>query len=199
MLGCFYNERKDRSILFWQSLPIRQSHIITAKVITALVIIPVITLCYSALYILLFQTILSLFFWIDAGLFPTWYLQPTVFFHVYIQISSNIGKQIFILLPLISWFLLCSAFVKKSPIIFASLPLIAIAMIDMIMDPKRLISNFLISIFNALNNTINIRQDGSPPQSLFTFKYIIISMLLSYLLIRLSVSIRNQCLYHDKI
>jgi ABC-2 type transport system permease protein len=199
VLGCFYNERKDKSILFWQSLPIRQSHIITAKIITALVIVPIITLCYSALYILLFQTILSLFFWFYTGMFPTWYLQPSVFYHVYMHMFSNVGKQIFILLPLLSWFLLCSAYVKKTPVIFACLPPLAIAMVDMILDPKQVIYNFFTSTLSQLNASFDIIHGSPPSQSIFTFKYIIISMLLSYLLIRISVSIRNQCLYHEKI
>jgi ABC-2 type transport system permease protein len=42
LLDCLYNERKDRSILFWKSLPISDTASVLAKLFTALVAIPVV-------------------------------------------------------------------------------------------------------------------------------------------------------------
>lgn len=43
-LGALYDDRRDRSILFWKSLPLSDSATVLSKVITALAVAPVITI-----------------------------------------------------------------------------------------------------------------------------------------------------------
>jgi ABC-2 type transport system permease protein len=40
LLDCLYAERKDRSILFWKSLPVSDTHTVLAKLIVALAVVP---------------------------------------------------------------------------------------------------------------------------------------------------------------
>ncbi len=40
LLDALYSERKDRSILFWKSLPVSDSHTVAAKALVALVVVP---------------------------------------------------------------------------------------------------------------------------------------------------------------
>ena len=43
-LDALYAERKDKSILFWRSLPITDAETVGSKLLTALVVIPVVTI-----------------------------------------------------------------------------------------------------------------------------------------------------------
>lgn len=43
LLDSLYADRKDRSILFWKSLPLSDTSTVAAKVITAVVVVPVLT------------------------------------------------------------------------------------------------------------------------------------------------------------
>jgi ABC-2 type transport system permease protein len=46
-LGALYDERRDRSILFWKSLPVSDQQTVASKVITAVVVAPVITIAVA--------------------------------------------------------------------------------------------------------------------------------------------------------
>jgi ABC-2 type transport system permease protein len=48
LLDCLYAERKDRSILFWKSLPVSDAQTVLAKVVLALVIAPLLALLIAA-------------------------------------------------------------------------------------------------------------------------------------------------------
>jgi ABC-2 type transport system permease protein len=40
LLDSLYSERKDRSILFWKSLPVSDAHTVASKALVALVVVP---------------------------------------------------------------------------------------------------------------------------------------------------------------
>jgi ABC-2 type transport system permease protein len=42
-LDCLYAERKDNSILFWRSLPITDAETVVSKLLTAIVVLPLVT------------------------------------------------------------------------------------------------------------------------------------------------------------
>ena len=49
VLGALSDERKDRSILFWKSLPVSDEKTILAKVVFAVAVFPLVTICCSVL------------------------------------------------------------------------------------------------------------------------------------------------------
>ena len=46
-LGCLFDERKDRSVLFWKSLPVSDTETVLSKVAMALVAAPLLTLAFG--------------------------------------------------------------------------------------------------------------------------------------------------------
>jgi ABC-2 family transporter len=48
-LDSLYAERKDKSILFWRSMPVTDAETVISKLITAVVVIPLITLAFIAI------------------------------------------------------------------------------------------------------------------------------------------------------
>jgi ABC-2 type transport system permease protein len=58
-IDCLYAERKDRSILFWKSMPVSDGMTVTSKALTALVVVPlgvfVLAAVTAALFVLFFD------------------------------------------------------------------------------------------------------------------------------------------------
>ncbi|MBV9912086.1 MAG: hypothetical protein JOZ93_05890 [Sinobacteraceae bacterium] len=60
LLDCLYAERRDRSILFWKSLPVGDGVTVASKLLVALLVVPVGVFLLSALSNLLIVSILNL-------------------------------------------------------------------------------------------------------------------------------------------
>ncbi|WP_052469880.1 ABC-2 transporter permease [Thiolapillus brandeum] len=123
-LDSLFKERKDKSILFWKSLPVSDVEIVLSKLVTAVVVIPLIAFVAVAVSQLLtwFMQGMALgelpdalaTLWDYAGLPHFW-----VGF-LFLEI-----EQLLWFFPLVGWLLLCSAWAKKSPATWAfALPLL---------------------------------------------------------------------------
>ncbi|MEM1412645.1 MAG: hypothetical protein AAGH19_09845, partial [Pseudomonadota bacterium] len=131
LLGSLYDDRKDRSILFWKSLPASDTLTVASKLLTAMVVIP---LFFWAVYLAtqILTGIIAAIMVMVAGENP-WSL--------YLGISSPIKAWFMVLaswlansvwaLPIYGWLLLVSAFAPRIPLIFAILPPIVLAVLQL--------------------------------------------------------------------
>ncbi|MEO5811112.1 MAG: hypothetical protein ABIU96_14955 [Rhodanobacter sp.] len=117
-LGALYDDRRDRSILFWKSLPISDTSTVLSKVIAATVVAPFITVIVGALtgllMLLTFAIALSL-----HGV-SVWHLLGLS--HPLRVISTMVGSiPLYLLwaLPSVGWLLLCSAWARSKPFLWA--------------------------------------------------------------------------------
>jgi len=117
--GSLYDDRKDRSILFWKSLPISDSMTVASKILTACLLVPamfMIAIIMTHLALLLFATVLSLLaglnpittFWLPAGLPRLWTIM-----------SLGLIVQALWLLPIYAWITFCSSWAPRLPILIA--------------------------------------------------------------------------------
>src|SRR5690606_18259128 len=60
-LSSLYDERKDRSILFWKSLPISDHLTVASKVVTATLIVPLVAVIGASVTALVIMVVLSIF------------------------------------------------------------------------------------------------------------------------------------------
>ena len=58
-LGALYDDRRDRSILFWKSLPLSDTQTVLSKVISALIVAPLITVIAGIITMLGFLLVIS--------------------------------------------------------------------------------------------------------------------------------------------
>jgi ABC-2 type transport system permease protein len=121
LLGCLFDERKDRSTLFWRSMPVNDWETVLSKLIVAVVLIPLIAwlalLLLQLLTIALF-TVLCWQFQLDAARFI---FQPIPFVHTQLwQLSSLFGSLVWTF-PVVGWLMLCSAYAKQRPFLLAVL------------------------------------------------------------------------------
>ena len=122
-LDSLYAERKNKSILFWRSLPITDAETVISKLLTTVLAIPLIAFVVIVCVHLIILAITSIFVSIQGGssVFLVWKSAPL--FDVWAGMLI-----ITILLPIwfspfIGWFLFVSAWTKRSPLLMAFLPL----------------------------------------------------------------------------
>jgi ABC-2 type transport system permease protein len=129
-LEALYSERRDRSILFWKSLPVSDLTTVLAKLSIPLVILPLVTfaitivtqwimlLLSSALMLARGQNVAAL--WSHLPLFQ---MSLMLFFHV----VAIHGLQF---APVYSWVLLVSSWARRAPLLWAVLPPLAIGVAE---------------------------------------------------------------------
>jgi ABC-2 type transport system permease protein len=122
LLGALYDDRKDRSILFWKSLPASDTLTIASKLLSAMILAPFIFWVVFALTQIVMAIIASLMV-LSVGENP-W----TLFLSVVnplkawaILLVSYLAAAIWFL-PMYSWLLLVSAFAPRIPLLLAVLP-----------------------------------------------------------------------------
>lgn len=120
-LGALFDDRKDRSILFWKSLPISDRDTVLSKLVSAVIVIPAIASLIAILTLLAFMALLSLVSVLYGGNPVTLIWQPThwLWLSGYYLIYPLIYLQSAI--PTVGWLLLCSAWAKSKPFLWALL------------------------------------------------------------------------------
>jgi ABC-2 type transport system permease protein len=131
-LDCLYAERKDRSILFWRSLPVTDSETVISKLITALVVIPLVTLLLIMITHLAVLLIASV--WVSVRGADAWYLiwSAAPLFDSWMVTLIYLLTVPLWLSPFIGWFLFVSAFTKRAPFLMAFMLLIVLPMLEKI-------------------------------------------------------------------
>jgi ABC-2 type transport system permease protein len=132
LVDALYNERKDRSILFWKSLPIGDAITVVSKLVFATVLMPLV----SGLAILVTQWIVVVAVTIKVssmtGLMSALW-SPTLWARVEgFGLFELIALQLWAL-PLMAWVLFVSAVAPRSPALLALLIPLAVALIEKLM------------------------------------------------------------------
>ncbi|MBP7367574.1 MAG: ABC transporter permease [Pseudoxanthomonas sp.] len=131
-LGCLYDDRRDRSILFWKSLPVSDGQMVLSKLAWALVLAPVLAVAIGLL--------IGLALWLISALTITVNGVPAA--HAVFTQSHPlriIGGVLACLpvymawaLPTIGWLMFCSAAARSKPFLWAVLvPVLACVVISM--------------------------------------------------------------------
>jgi ABC-2 type transport system permease protein len=117
--GSLYDDRKDRSILFWKSLPVSDTMTVASKVLTACLLVPamfLLVIMLTHLVLLLFATILSLL----AGINPiTTFWLPSSLPRLWTVMALGLVVQALWLLPIYAWITFCSSWAPRLPILIA--------------------------------------------------------------------------------
>ena len=131
-LDALYGERRDRSILFWKSLPVSDTTAVLSKAVVPIVIIPLLTFAFTVvtqLFMLLINVVALLAmglsvakFWADLSLFQIWLV---TFYHL-------ITGHALWYAPIFAYLLLVSAWARRAPFLWATLPLLTISLLEKI-------------------------------------------------------------------
>jgi len=122
LLGSLYDDRKDRSILFWKSLPASDTLTVASKLLAAMFIIPAFFLAITIITHVLMAIIGSLMVLGADGNPWSLFLSVVNPFKAWGMIAASYLAQSVWALPLYGWLMLVSAFAPRVPLLFATLP-----------------------------------------------------------------------------
>ena len=131
-LDSLYAERKDRSILFWRSIPVTDSETVVSKLLTAIIVIPLIT--FMLIMVTHLAILITSSIWVGVRGADPWHLiwSAAPLFDNWMATLILILALPLWLSPFLGWFLFVSAFTKRSPFLIAFLPLIILPMLEKI-------------------------------------------------------------------
>jgi ABC-2 type transport system permease protein len=122
LLDCLYAERKDRSILFWKSLPVSDRLTVLSKLLVALVLVPLGVFVLALLTHLVFTGIWNVR--VLFGNVPAGVLVWNTLVWVKVQFAMLLALLLAVLwyAPMATYLLLVSAWARRAPFLWALLP-----------------------------------------------------------------------------
>jgi ABC-2 type transport system permease protein len=130
-LDALYGERRDRSILFWKSLPVSDSTTLLSKATIPLVVLPLVTFAIvvvTQLVMMLWTSVLL----ISHGMSPasTWRYVP-LFQNAFILLYGLTAIALWHA-PIYGWALLISGWARRATFLWAVVPFLAIGFFEKI-------------------------------------------------------------------
>lgn len=131
-LDALYGERRDRSILFWKSLPVSDLTTLLSKASIPILVLPLVTAAVTVATQFIMLVVSS------AVLAGSGMSAATVWTHVpFFEASlNNLGHLVAFhgirYAPFYGWLLMVSAWARRAPFLWATLPPVAIAAVEKI-------------------------------------------------------------------
>lgn len=152
LLDSLYAERKDRSILFWKSLPVSDGLTVISKLIVALVAVPLIVFGLAIGLELLCFAIWGL--WSLTGAAPSVFSWDTL---AWLRTEAVIFLVTLLAVlwyaPVAALFLVVSAWARRAPVLWVLLPLIFAEVVEQIFSA-------IVGTPRYLNHFVNYRVGG---------------------------------------
>lgn len=119
-VDALYGERRDRSVLFWKSMPVSDTMTVLAKLSIPILVLPLVTFAVTFVTQLL-MLLLGVMragpgLWSHLGVMQMWWSE---LFHL-------VAFHGIWWAPFWGWLLLCSAWARRAPLLWATLPPLAI-------------------------------------------------------------------------
>lgn len=130
LLDCLYSERKDRSILFWKSLPVSDLQTVLSKFLVGMVVVP---MGVFALSIVLYPTL----YIIGSLGVPNFSVMTGGWSYAdWLQAEATVFASLVMTLlwyaPLAAWSMLASVYSQRSPVMISVLPVIILGIVESI-------------------------------------------------------------------
>jgi ABC-2 type transport system permease protein len=170
-LGALYDERRDRSILFWKSLPVSDPMTVLSKAVTAMVVAPAITLvlAVAASLALLFIASMALSTQglnLFAALLASsdLYLSP-------LRLAALLPVYVVWALPTVGWLMLVSSWAKSKPFLWAvGVPVVTLVIIKWINAALENFSGQTLLLAHYASDVVARILGGIVPGIWFTFQ-----------------------------
>ena len=129
-LDALYGERRDRSVLFWKSLPVSDLTAVLSKATIPLAVLPLVSfaIIVATQFVML---LISTFALLSSGLAGTTWANFNLAYQSLILLYGLIAIALWHA-PLYGWLLLVSSWAKRATFLWAVLPLIAIQIFEKI-------------------------------------------------------------------
>lgn len=162
-LGALHNERSDRSILFWKSLPVSDVATVVVKACFPIILLPliifaiiVVTQCITLLAgsaVLLARSAPAAPLWSQSSLLPMW---AAMLYHL-VTIHGLYYA------PIYAWILLASGWARRAVFLWASLPIVAVLIVEKLVFDSSLFAHMLLSRLQGGSSAIPFPPRGGMP------------------------------------
>ena len=117
-LGCLFDERQDRSVLFWKSLPVSDTETVLSKVATALVVAPLLTLAFGIVtsFLVLLITLAAAG---ASGLNLAGVFANSATYTAPFEIAATIPVYLVWALPTVGWLMMVSSWARTKVFLWA--------------------------------------------------------------------------------
>ena len=153
LLGALYDDRKDRSILFWKSMPASDVQTVASKLLSAMFVVPLIfwiVLVVTQILMIITASIMVL----SVGENPwTLFLSELNPLRAWFMVLCSYLAGAIWYLPFYGWLLLVSAFAPRIPLLFAVLPPVVVAVLQIWIDFLRTFT-FNNSLFGIIGDWV---------------------------------------------
>jgi ABC-2 type transport system permease protein len=140
-LSTFADERKDRSLIFWRSLPVSDLTTVMSKLIFVVIVIPL--LVVPNLFLLQLISLLSVsIYFVSNDIVSFGYVWTSYFISDWFRIIFSLWAQALWTLPILLWLMLAGTYFKK-PVIGAIVPLVALVVLEGIIFKANNIQEFI--------------------------------------------------------
>ncbi len=153
LLGCLYVDRKDRSILFWKSLPVSTWEEVLAKLSVALLVAPAIFIAASLIAQLAMVLMAALLLWrqdLNAIELIFANIEPAEL--LFNQIAGWLLTALWVA-PIYAWVMLASAGARRSPFLLAVAPLVGLVLLESILFGSNHLGGAILNHFPHYNES----------------------------------------------
>jgi ABC-2 type transport system permease protein len=164
-LGALQGERRDRSLLFWKSLPVSDTTTVLAKAAVPVVVQPLLVLAVTLathLAILGWSCLVLLANGVSPGAMTAHLNLPLMWVMVPYGLAVNALWDI----PVIGWLLLVSAWSRRMPFVWAVAPWLGLALFEFLAFRTRRVLAFLDDrLFGGFAHAFSVDGKGQAPIS----------------------------------
>tara|TARA_E500000331_G_scaffold74562_1_gene69639 strand:+ start:2325 stop:3239 length:915 start_codon:yes stop_codon:yes gene_type:complete len=129
-LSTFADERKDKSLIFWRSMPISDLTTVLSKLLFVIFIVPLLVMPN----IILLQSVAMLsasIYFVTNDIVPFGYLWTSYFITDWFRIIFSLWAQALWSLPIFLWLMFAGTYARR-PVIGAAVPLVVIVVLERI-------------------------------------------------------------------
>jgi ABC-2 type transport system permease protein len=143
LMGSLYEERKDRSILFWKSMPVSDALTVISKLVAATIMAPLIYLAFVvAINLMLLLTASLAAMGSDADIFEALW-RPSNLMSYWFSLLVIVLLQSLWSLPVFGWILLVSASVRSLPLVWIIGVPVGISILGRIVTGQSVVSDWI--------------------------------------------------------
>ncbi|WOJ93765.1 hypothetical protein R0135_01030 [Congregibacter variabilis] len=141
LLSSLYDDRKDRSVLFWRSMPVTEWQVVLSKFVVALIAAPLLYIAISLLLQLSYVLLMMLLVW-RLGQDPFEVVLSNIdFIALMVDPISGWVMTALLIAPVYAWLLCASALARRSPFLMAITPIIGIFFAEWLFFGTEIVGN----------------------------------------------------------
>jgi ABC-2 type transport system permease protein len=125
-LDAMYGERRDRSILFWKSMPVSDATTVWSKAAIPLLVLPGIAFVLSLLVQILLMHATNIIL-LSRNISPAPLWRDFHFFQGIVIMLYGLSVHVLWFAPIYGWLLLVSAWAKRAPVLWAVMPFLLVS------------------------------------------------------------------------